>query len=217
MSRPIPMIDDVSLDAVTSAHHGARQRVASLPVAGLAGDVQQILGRASHEITLRGVLVGDGAKDALAGLQDKVTSGAEATFTADITTALEMQHVVIVEASFEESAGLPDHYQYLLVLRESPPLPEPASLDPFGGLDGFDLGFDTDILGDIASLADDIQNAAEQALDAVKDLQSLASLGDLALGNPLEPIQDEAGKLKDLGSSAANAAKALGSLLGGSG
>jgi hypothetical protein len=215
MSRPIPMIDDLALDAVTRAEQVATQRLAGFPVVGLDGDVQQRLGRGSHQIHLAGVLVGEGAKDALGELQKKAIAGQEASFTADITTALEIQKVVVVEAAFEEEAARPDHYRYRITLRESPPLPPPAELEPFGGLDGVDLGFDTAVLGDVAGLADDVQSAVEAAGDAVKDLQALASLGDLSLGNPLTPLQDEAGKLAAVGSAATDALGALRALLGG--
>lgn len=215
MSRPIPMIDDVSLDAVTWARHAVRQRVVSLPVTGLQGDVQQRLGRGSHEIELCGVLVGEGAKDALSGLQKKAASGEEVTFTADITTALELSKVVVVHAEFVETAGRPNHFDYHLVLRESPPLPEPAEVEPFGGLDGLDTGFDTSVLGDVAALADEVQGAVEMATDAIAAIEQLASLSDLAVGNPLESLHSEAGKMSKVASSAAAATEAVAKLFGG--
>ena len=180
MTRPIPMLDDIELTAVHRAHHVTAQRFASMPVIGLEGDAQQRLSRASHEIELSGTIVGEGAKDALSKLQKKAATGEEVTFTADITSALELEKVVVAQAEFVEEAAVPDRYAYRLFLRESPPLPPPAELAPFGGLDGVDLGFDTDILGDIASVADQVQNAVEQVAGAVSTLTQLASLGDLA-------------------------------------
>jgi hypothetical protein len=208
------MVDDLSLDAVSWAHHASAQRLASVPVLGLDGDVQQRLGRASHEIELAGVISGDSAKDDLEKLQKKCAAGDEVPFTADITTALEIKKVVIVRAEFEEAAGVPGIYHYRLLLRESPPLPPPAELAPFGGLGGFDLGFDTDVLGDIAGLADQVQGAVEAVSGALSDLQKLASLGDLGLGNPLSPIQDETGKLSSVGTASEAAGKALKTILG---
>lgn len=215
MTRPVPMVDDVALDAVTWAHQTSRQRFSSVPVAGLDGDVQQGLGRGSHEIELRGVLVGDGAPDALARLQKRAADGSEAVFHADIATALDIKKVVLVRAEFVETAGRPGRWDYYLLLRESPPLPPPAELSPFGGLDGFDLGFDTSVLGDIADIADKVQSAVEAVSSAISDLQQLASLADLNLGNPIEPIQSEAAKLGAVGGAAASAVSALTSLLGG--
>ncbi len=214
MTRPIPMLDDVSLDAVSRAYHAAHQRIASVPVVGLAGDVQQRLGRASHVIELDGVLLGENARENLEKLQGKAAAGEEVTFTADITSALELQKVVIVSAEIEELAGLPGLYRYRLVLRESPPLPPPAELAAFGGLDGVDVGFDTGVLDDVSALADDVQGAVEQVTGALADLEKLASLADLGLGNPLEPVQSETSNLAAVGEQAASAASALGALLG---
>ncbi len=220
MSRPVPMVDDVPLDAVAWVSQRTRSRTASIPVAGLEGDVQQALGRGSHEVQLAGVILGEGASDRLADLQAKAGTGGEVVFTADITTALEVEHMVIVDAEFLETAGRPGRYEYFLHLRESPPLPPPAQL---GGLGGFgdlggigDLGFDglDDVLGDIADVAAAAQGALDAGNDAVRSLEALAALGDLAVGNPLEPMQAEGQKLAGV-AGVADAVAALGELLGG--
>lgn len=216
MSGAVPMIDDLLLELVFSARQRTRARLASTPVAGLAGDVQQRLGRASHEVELRGLLVGEDALDELDALQDKVVEGGEVDFTADITTALEIEKMVIVEAQFEEQGGRPNRFAYRIVLRESPPLPEPASLSPFGGLDGFgDLGFDTDLLGDIMDQAGALQDVMEMAGDVLAGLEALGGLASLDAGNPLEPMQREAGSMEGVGGGASDAGAALRELSGG--
>ena len=215
MTRPIPMLDDVALDYVSRARHRTMQRIRGLPIPGLDGDVQQDLGRASHEIELVGALVGAGIADRLATLQEKAAAGAEVPFTADIANALEMENVVIVAAEFEEVAGRPGFYQYHLLVRESPPLPEPAELSPFGGLDGVDLGFDTDILGDIAEAAGELQDAIDAVTDVLGELEALAGLADLALGNPLTPVQEQAEGLDVSSGDATASADNLTDLLGG--
>ena len=217
MTRPIPMIDDLALDHVAWARHRAVQRMASLPVLGLAGDVQQSLGRGSHEIEVAGVLIGEEVRDRLTDLQTKAASGEEADFTADISSALELEKVVILAAEFHEVAGRAGRYEYLLRLRESPPLPEPATLSSFGGLDGFDVGFDTDLLGDIADLAGDLQNAIDAVTDAIDTLGTLAGLSDLALGSPLGPVQEEGDALASAGAGATDAAAGLDAILRGDG
>ena len=91
--------------------------------------------------------------DKLKTLQDAASKGEELTFSADITKALDLQKVVITEFSTAAVAGEPGRYHFRIVLAESPPLPPPAQVSAFGGLDGFglgDLGFDTSVLGDIA-------------------------------------------------------------------
>ena len=214
--RPIPMIDDLALDYVTRARQRTAQRSLSLSVPGLDGDVQQVIGRASYEIEVVGVLAGGEAADKLKSLQAKVKTGDEVTFTADITSALELAPVIVVLAQFEEHAGMPGYYDYRLVLRESPPLPPPAELSPFGGLDGMDLGFDTDILGDIADAAGTLQGAIEQVAGALDTLEALAGLGDLGLNNPLTPMMEKADRLGGSAEGSAGAAQGLSDLLGGS-
>lgn len=215
MTRPIPMIDDLQLTHVSWARHRAHQRIEGLPVLGLAGDVQQNLGRASHDIDLTGIVFGDDARDQLSELQGKAASGEEAEFTSDIASALELEKVLVLEAAFEEHAGRPGQYLYRLSLRESPPLPDPARLGGFGGLDGFDVGFDTDILGDISDLADGLQDALDAVGDALDTLGALAGLGDLSLGTPLSPVQEEGDALENAGDGATEAAGSLDDLLRG--
>lgn len=217
MSPPTPMLGDLALEHVTWAETRLAQRLVAVPVVGLAGDAQQNLGRASHEIALAGVLVGAAATDQLAELQRQAAAGAELDFTADITTALELAKVVVVEARFTAEAGRPDRYGFQLTLRESPPLPPPAEASPFGGLDGLDLGFDPgalgDVLGDVLDQAGALQAAVEAAVDAVQQIAALAGLADLALGNPLTPMQEAAGSLAAVADPGAGLA--LGRALGG--
>ncbi|WP_428264573.1 hypothetical protein [Haliangium sp.] len=219
MTRPIPMIGDIALDMVAWVRQRTVQGYVSQPVTGLEGHVQQRLGRASHEIELAGVLVGEEVADALSDLQEKAGAGEPVTFTADITSALELEEVVIVSAEFQEVAGQAGRYEYRFHLRESPPLPEPATLSSFGGLGdldtGFDLGFDTDILGDISDLAGELQGALDAVNDVLGDLEALAGLANLDLGNPLTPVQEAGSALGQLGAGAAEAASALTNLLGG--
>jgi len=219
VSRPIPMVDDLALDAVAWISNRTAPRTASVPVAGLEGDAQQGLGRSSHEVRLGGVLVGEGVADGLAELQEKCASGSEVVFHADITTALDVERMIVVESEFVEVAGRPGRYEYFLHLRESPPLPPPAELSPLGGLGDLglgDLGFDGlgDVLGDIADLAEHAQATLDAVNDAIGQLEALASLADLSFGSPVEPILAEGEKLSGV-AGAADAVVSLGRLLGG--
>ncbi len=209
----VPMLGDLALEHVTRVETRLAQRLAAVPVVGLAGDAQQNLGRASHVIALSGLIIGEDAADKLGTLQEKAASGEELDFTADISTALELAKVVVVDARFTAEAGRPGRYGFELTLRESPPLPPPAEASPFGGLDGMDLGFDTDILGDVMDAAGELQAAVEAAAEAVQQIAALAGLADLALGNPLTPMQEAAGSVASVADPSAGAA--LGRALGG--
>lgn len=223
MTRAIPLVDDLPLDAVSWIRQRTAVRASSLPVAGLSGDAQQLLGRSSHEFEVAGLLVGDESRSQLESLQQKAAEISEVPFHADVTAALEVEKVVVLEAEFLEAAGQPGRYEYRLLLRESPPIPPPAEDDPFGlgdlGLGDLglpDLGFDDlgDVLGDIADAAAMAQDALDAVTGAIAALDALGSIADLAADNPLEPLLAEAEELGALGE-AAGVATALHDLLTG--
>lgn len=200
----VPLLGDISLEYAQQIEHWHDSGFVPTRIAGLAGELQQNGGRLSHRIRITGVLFGDTAADALSSLQQAATEGAELTFAADITSALDLQKVVITSLRAVEVAGQANRYSYDIQLAESPPLPPPAEISGFGGLDDFglgDLGFDTDILGDLEDLADEVAGAVDAAMDVIDQLEALASLANLdglQVGNFMEPIErtsDEIGQL----------------------
>jgi hypothetical protein len=211
------MIDDLELMAVQQIRQDTDGDFVRQKIAGLDGTLHQKLGRASHRVMIDGFLLRVTATDDLKKLQEKASLGAEVTFTADITTALSIQKMVIESFHAEQQVGLAGQTAYHIVLAESPPLPPPAEVSAFGGLGDFglgDLGFDPgalgDVLGDIANAAGDIMSAASAALDAVDKLKSLASLGKLASeGNPVKPLADQAGSLSGIGDAMKGLGKGL--------
>lgn len=213
--RPVPLLGEVALTAVQRMEHMVEAGYASQNVIGLPGQVQQHLGRASHVIRIEGTLQGESYADDLAALQTAAADAAPLTFAADIVTALELNQVVIERFHVVESAGEFRQARYDAVLREDPPLPEPAIVSGFGGLDDFgvgDLGFDTDIMGDLTDLAGDIAGAVEGALDAVAALDALSGLGDLGFGGELQPLEDSVGRIGEAGAGFQEAIRGLGSL-----
>lgn len=214
--RPIPLLAGISLNAVQSIEHTLDAGFRSTPIAGLDGELQQRAGRTSHRVRIRGSIFGASPADDLKALQEAAAKGEEVTFSADITKALDLQKVVISAFGAIEAAGQPGAYQYDLTLVESPPLPPPAEISGFGGLDDFglgDLGFDTDLLSDLESLAGDVAGAVGDALQAIDALSALANLDGLSLGNFLGPIGDAAGRAGAIGSNVRNAFDELAGLL----
>lgn len=217
----VPMIDDVELRAAQWVRQEVDQGFARHRIAGLDGVVHQRLGRRSHRVVLSGLLLPETATDDLAALQGKASAGERVTFAADITTALEVEHMVIASLAAEQQVGLGGQFAYTIVLEESPPLPPPAELSPFGGLGDFglgDLGFDPgalgDVLGDVVDQAGALGDALDAAAGAVEGLGALSALADLgSLQNPLTPLTEAVGELAGLGSSVASAVESLGELL----
>jgi hypothetical protein len=199
MTRPIPLLGDTPLEYVQRIEHALDAGFAPTRIAGLAGELQQRSGRPSHRVRIAGLLIGEGAHDALGTLQAAAQAGGELTFSADITGALDLQKVVIHAFQAQELAGSPQRIAYEIELAESPPLPPPAEVSGFGGLDDFglgDLGLDPGVLGDIADLAGEVAGAVDQALGAVEALGALANLaasGGLDFAGILEPL-DGAGR-----------------------
>jgi hypothetical protein len=218
MTRPIPLLGDISLQYVQHIEHSLDAGFASSRIAGLDGELQQRSGRPSHQIRIEGILIGEATRDDLGTLQTAAQTGEELTFAADITSALDLQKVVIRSLHDFETAGNPNRIQYRIELAESPPLPPPAEVSGFGGLDEFglgDLGIDTDMLGDLADMAGDIASAAEQALGAVEALGALASLaasGGLDFGGMLEPLNGTVDNMRNVASSFQDATRSLGGL-----
>ncbi|QPJ61310.1 MAG: hypothetical protein G3M70_05155 [Candidatus Nitronauta litoralis] len=215
--RPIPLLDDIPLTAIQSMEHMLDAGFIPTSVAGLDGQVQQRLHRPSHKIHITGILEGETKLDDLATLQEAAASGEEITFAADIVTALDLQKVVVTQFRAVEYAGQPGQMGFELQLAESPPLPPPAELSGFGGLDDFglgDLGFDTDLMDDLAGLADDIAGAVEGAMDAIEGLQALAGLGDLGFSGDFKPLQDATDNVGTVGKKIGEAGKSLGDLFG---
>jgi hypothetical protein len=217
----VPMIDDLELTAVQWIRQESAQGYATHQVAGLDGTVHQKLGRRSHRVAIAGVLLGETAVADLETLQGKVSAGEEVVFTADITTALAVEKMVIASLAAEQDVGSGGRFSYRVELAESPPLPPPAELSPFGGFDEFglgDLGFDPDALGglmdDVLAQAGAIADAADAALDAVQAVGALASLADLGdLSHPLKPVTDQIGDLSEIGSGVVAAVDSLKKLL----
>lgn len=224
---PAPMIDDIELKAVQVLRQETAQGFHQHAVAGLPGTLQQSLGRRSHRVIAAGLLVSDSAFDDLKALQSKAAAGEQVTFVADITSALEMQKMVIESFAAEQVAGPDKQIAYALRLVESPELPPPAEVGGgfggLGGLEGFglgDLGFDPGALADIANAVAEQAGAVLDAVDAVAgaldQLSALASLGDLgSIGNPAQPVVDALGGIADNSAGLAKITGAAAKLMGG--
>lgn len=217
---PVPMIDGIELKAVQHIQQETSSGFVEQRIVGLDGTLHQKLGRRSYRVELGGYLLPETATDDLAKLQDKASKGEEVTFTADITTALNIDRMVIEQFRAEQKIGLQGQVQYQMVLAESPPLPPPAQVSAFGGLDDFglgDMGFDAGALGDVLSEIEDqagaVVDAVDSALDVVNQLSTLANLGKIAnIDNPLKPLTEKVGELRNLDQPVSDLTGALGEI-----
>jgi hypothetical protein len=216
----MPIVGDITLAAVQRIDHHLDGGFVASSVPGLDGDPVQRSGRGSHSMRVQGILRGETAADDLAALQVAAAAGEEVPFAADITTALELQRVVVAELRTQQVAGFEQMFSYELHLVESPPLPPPAEVSGFGGLDDFgvgDLGFDTDIMDDLGALADEVSAAVDAVMEAADQLSALAALGSIDVGGPLAPLADSVAGVGGVASTIGDLASSIGGLLGGGG
>lgn len=217
-TRPIPLLGDISLSYVQHIDHSLDAGFTPTRIAGLNGELQQRSGRPSHHIRIAGLLIGDSAHDDLGKLQTAAQAGSELTFSADITSALDLQKVVIRSFHGQEKAGQPNCIPYVVELAESPPLPPPAAISGFGGLDDFglgDLGIDPGVLGDIQKLAGDVTSVVDKAkgaIEAVSAIANIAASGGLNFSGILDPMNKAVDGVKGITGGFQNATRALGGL-----
>lgn len=211
-SNAVPLLGDISLQYVQRIEHRLDGGYVQTRIPGLAGELQQNTGRLSHEIFISGILFGSEAADQLETLQQTAADGEELTFAANIISALELQKVVISHFHVVEQSAQANTWQYELALRESPPLPPPVQVQGFGGLDDFglgDLGFDTDIMGELQDLAGEVAGAVDDALGVLDALGSLGNLG--SVNGLLKPMDEPVKQSSSVGDNLNGALGNLGS------
>lgn len=185
-----PLISDWPVPSIEHIRALEHRRLAVLPVPGLAGDLHHDLGVSSVVVEIVGSVHGDEARDELlSSLRAPFLAGEPVDFVADITTATELEQVLI-EALEVSEANDGTGARYRVVLRQyvEPP-PPPTPIDDLGadlgpeldalaglGLDGLEL---PGLVGAIPDLADPTP-PIRQALDGVK--AATAPLSDLLGG-----------------------------------
>lgn len=194
-SRSVPLLGDISLEFVQQIEHSLNTGYWPSRIAGLEGELQQRSGRPSHQIQIRGVLFGSDAIKQLERLQEAAAKGEELTFAYNITTALQLKKVVILEFHVIEDAGLPNCYHYNLRLKESAELPPPGLAGVSGEFDEFDLSFDDNLLDKLQEEAEKIAGTVEKALNTIEQVKGMTNL---ALGNFIQPFEGTVSKVQNL-------------------
>lgn len=183
-----PMLDSYEIPNIESIRSLEKKRFARHGVPGLAGDLHQDLGAESLLVEITGSLQGDEARDDfLETMREKFNNAEPVPFVADITTATELEEVIIEQLEVKENNQWDRPMLYRMVLRQYVEPPEPVSsfddqgleLDPeldllAGlGLDGLEL---PDLLMDIP----EVGNPVEPIMPALDGTDSAVSgMGDL--------------------------------------
>ncbi|MET0663159.1 MAG: hypothetical protein ABWZ42_08505 [Ilumatobacteraceae bacterium] len=168
-----PMIGEWEIPRIERIQTLESRRLARLSVPGLRGDLHQDLGQHSLVIEISGSLHSDEERDAfLDSVRNPFNAGDPVAFVADITTATELEEVLIEHLDLAEHNDHADSFRYTVRLRQYVEPPEPPS--PIDEL-GADLGAELDALAALGDLALDLPNM----------------LGDIpSVGDPTPPLRE---------------------------
>jgi len=183
-----PMIGEWAVPRIERIESVEGRRLARLSVPGLAGDLHQDLGRHSLVVEIEGSLQGDQERDDfLNAIRDPFKAGDPVTFVADITTATELEQVLIEHLDVREVNSYAGGFRYLIRLRQYVEPPEPPPL-----ID--DLG--ADLLPEL----DELAGLADLALDLPGLLGDIPTIGDPAppLREALAGVEAAVAPLQDL-------------------
>ena len=194
-------IAGVVLDKLVSIDVAEGARFVRHSVPGQDGDYAQALGRPSVHIRVRGIFYGETALDDLQTLRGHLLARTPVDFLCEITGQGYFSQVLVDGLEVGQRAGRLDELEFECALTEFVPPPPPPTSDPFGGID-------TDLLGEAASLMDDVQNA----------LAEVAALGDLLagaadFGNPTTRLPGMLESFSGASGGAASTLSAIGDLL----
>lgn len=156
-----PMLDDLELPQVQEITTYDRRMLAEHKPPGMAGSLLQNLGRRPGSLVLWGVKTGPDALDFIEDLNGKFRTGDPLPFVADIIADAAIEQMIIDDLQWQELAGKPDRYAYVLTLREyiEPVEPEDTSF------------LDSDILDDAQGLIDDLIDGLDIGLDFATGLE----------------------------------------------
>ncbi len=170
-----PMLDDIELPQVQEIRAHEQRALAEHKPPAMAGSVLQNLGRHPACLIVGGIKTGPDALDFVETLNDKFRAGDPVTFVADIVADAELDTLLIDDLKFQEVAGKPQRYAYVLTLRE---YIEPVEAEDTSILD-------TDILDQVEELMDDLVDGLDIGLDFATGLERF-----------VEPLGDMLGRLK---------------------
>lgn len=123
------MLDNLPLPQVQEITTYDRRTLPEHKPPGMAGSLLQNLGRNPTGIVLWGVATGPSAAAFAEKLEKKFVAGKAVHFVTDIVAGSRISLVVIENLRFQDVAGKPARFAYVLSLRESikPAKPESSS------------------------------------------------------------------------------------------
>lgn len=175
-----PLLDDMELVQVQEIGTYDKRALAEHKPPGMAGSLLQNLGRRPARIVLWGVATGDKALEFTQKLDDKFRAGKPVPFIADIVAESQIQQVLIDDVRFQDLAGKPGRFAYVLTLREFIKPVEPQVVSPIDG----------DLLDDAKSLLGNITAGIDLAQVFATGLEQFIPI----FSNLLSRLQKAGGK-----------------------
>jgi hypothetical protein len=123
------MLDGLVLPQVQEVSTYDRRALPEHRAPGMSGSLFQNLGRNPTGILLWGVATGPTALGFAESLEKKFRAGKPVRFVADIVAGARISNVMIENLRFQDVAGKPGRFAYVLSLRENikPATPESSS------------------------------------------------------------------------------------------
>jgi hypothetical protein len=166
------MLDDLELPLVQEVSTFDRRALAEHKPPGMDGSVIQNLGRRPACILLWGVATGDEARQFMDQLDLKFKEGRPVPFTADIVADANIENVLIDNLRFQELAGKPDRFAYILTLRQHQVPVEPEDVS------AVDADLLADAIGQISGLVEGLDAALAFADGMSRFIPQLGGLLD---------------------------------------
>ena len=122
------MLDDIELPLVQEIATYDKRMLAEHKPPGMEGSLMQNMGRRPGRIVLWGVATGTDALKFVETLDGKFKAGKPVPFITDITADSKIDNVIIEDLQWQELAGKPERYAYVLALQEFISPKEPATI-----------------------------------------------------------------------------------------
>jgi uncharacterized protein DUF6046 len=192
-----PMIGGYEIPKIQRIGTIEDRRLVEVSVPGLRGSYHQDVGSGPVSIRIEGTLASDDQREQfLTEVRGKFTAGEPVEFVADITTATEIQNVLISDLSVREVAGSPDTFRYAMTLTQhvEPPSTAPGAALGFANLAALNASLDLEAAGlfdvlQIPDLLGSIPNFGDPTPPLKTALSGVAA-ATAGLGETLQPLRN---------------------------
>jgi hypothetical protein len=161
------MLDDLELPQVQEIATYERRVLKEHKPPGMDGSLLQNLGRRPLRLALWGVATGPQAIEFVQDLDAKFRAEQPFPFVADIIAEVQIDEVLIDDLKWQELAGKPQRYAYVLVLREHSEPNEPEDTS----------SVDVSVLDDVLDIMNDLTAGLEVIERLSAFIPRLAELG----------------------------------------